>query len=54
MPQAFQQNLMGLVGSVHPPEGNPDNVFNVASLVPGEQSDGPVSETGCKMTPPPA
>jgi len=42
------------VGSVHPPQGNPDNVFEVASLVPGEQADGPVSETGCKMTPPPA
>jgi len=42
------------VGSVHPPQGNPDNVFTVASLVPGEQSDGPVSETGCKMEPPPA
>jgi branched-chain amino acid transport system substrate-binding protein len=42
------------VGEVHPPQGNPDNVFKVATLVSGEQADGPVSETGCHMTPPPA
>jgi branched-chain amino acid transport system substrate-binding protein len=42
------------VGQVHPPQGDKDNVFEVASLVPGEQADGPVSETGCHMQPPPA
>ena len=38
------------VGQVHPPKGNPDNVFTVAALVPGEQAAGPVADTGCKMT----
>ncbi len=38
------------VGQVHPPQGDPANVFTVASIVPGEEADGPVSETGCKMT----
>jgi branched-chain amino acid transport system substrate-binding protein len=42
------------VGQVHPPQGNPDNVFTVAALVPGEQAAGSVADTGCKMTPPPA
>ena len=42
------------VGSAHPPEGNPDNVFKVEALVPGEQAAGSVDSTGCKMTPPPA
>jgi branched-chain amino acid transport system substrate-binding protein len=42
------------VGQVHPPEGNPDNVFKVEALVPGEQAAGSVADTGCKMTPPPA
>ena len=40
------------VGQVHPPEGNPDNVFTVEALVPGEQAAGPVADTGCKMTSP--
>jgi branched-chain amino acid transport system substrate-binding protein len=40
------------VGDVHPPTTNPDDVFTVATVVPGEQSDGPVSETGCKMVHP--
>jgi branched-chain amino acid transport system substrate-binding protein len=38
------------VGQVHPPQGDPANVFTVASVVPGEQADGPVTDTGCKMT----
>jgi branched-chain amino acid transport system substrate-binding protein len=42
------------VGNVHPPQGNPDNVFTVATLVPGEQAAGSVADTGCKMTPPPS
>jgi branched-chain amino acid transport system substrate-binding protein len=37
------------VGQVHPPEGDPANVFSMAELVPGEQAAGPVSETGCQM-----
>jgi branched-chain amino acid transport system substrate-binding protein len=41
------------VGDVHPPAGgNPDDVFTVSTLVPGEQAAGPVSETGCKMVHP--
>ena len=40
------------VGEAHPPEGNPDNVFKVEALVPGEQAAGPVADTGCKMTHP--
>ena len=38
------------VGQVHPPQGGPANVFTVATVVPGEQAAGPVSETGCKIT----
>jgi len=41
------------VGQVHPPQGNPDNIFTVEALVPGEQAAGSVEDTGCKMTPPP-
>jgi len=41
------------VGQVHPPQGNPDNVFTVQSLVPGEQAAGSVADTGCHMTSPP-
>jgi branched-chain amino acid transport system substrate-binding protein len=40
------------VGQVHPPEGNPDNVFTVEALVPGEQAAGSVEDTGCKMVHP--
>jgi branched-chain amino acid transport system substrate-binding protein len=40
------------VGDVHPPTGNPDDVFTVTALVPGEKAAGPVSETGCKMVHP--
>ena len=43
------------VGQVHPPTGgNPDDVFTVETLVPGEQAAGSVEDTGCKMQPPPA
>jgi len=38
------------VGQAHPPEGNPDNVFKVEALVPGEKAAGTVADTGCKMT----
>jgi len=40
------------VGEVHPPQGNPDNVFTASALVPGEQAAGTVEDTGCKMTHP--
>ena len=40
------------VGQVHPPTDNPDNVFTVAQLVTGEQADGSVEDTGCKMVHP--
>jgi len=41
------------VGNAHPPEGSPDNLFKVESLVAGEKADGTVEDTGCKMTPAP-
>ena len=52
--RAGDHELMSNVfaGEVHPPTDNPDNVFTVHSLVPGEQAAGPVSETGCKMVHP--
>ena len=36
------------VGKVHPPKGNPDNVFTVATLVPGEQAAGTVVTPSAK------
>jgi len=42
------------VGQAHPPEGNPDNVFKVESLVPGDKAAGTVESTGCKMVEAPA
>jgi branched-chain amino acid transport system substrate-binding protein len=40
------------VGDAHPPTSAPDDVFTVTTIVPGEQADGPVAETGCKMVHP--
>ena len=39
------------VGQVHPPKagGNPDDLFTVEKIVPGEQAAGTVADTGCKM-----
>ncbi len=37
------------VGEVHPPQGDPANIFTTNSLVPGETAAGAVAETGCKM-----
>jgi branched-chain amino acid transport system substrate-binding protein len=37
------------VGDVHPPKGNPDEVFTTGNVVTGEKAAGPVAETGCKM-----
>jgi branched-chain amino acid transport system substrate-binding protein len=38
------------VGQVHPPKGNPDDIFTVAKMVPGEQAAGTVADTGCHMS----
>jgi branched-chain amino acid transport system substrate-binding protein len=40
------------VGDVHPPEGNPDNIFTATTIVNGERAAGPVEATGCKMVHP--
>ena len=42
------------VGEAHPlkPGSAPDDYFEVAALVPGEQAAGSVADTGCKMTQP--
>ena len=40
------------VGEVHPPKGNPDNVFTISAAVPGDDAAGPVEATGCKMSHP--
>jgi branched-chain amino acid transport system substrate-binding protein len=37
------------VGEAHAPQGDPDNMFTVQSLVPGEKAAGSVEETGCKL-----
>jgi branched-chain amino acid transport system substrate-binding protein len=37
------------VGEMHPPKGDPANVFTVAALVPSEAAAGTVDDTGCKM-----
>jgi len=52
MYRAGDHQLMSNIftGEVHPPKGgNPDDVFTVAQLVPGEQAAGTVADTGCKM-----
>ena len=38
------------IGQVHPPEGDPDNLFTIASTVTGEEAAGSVESTGCKMS----
>ena len=40
------------VGNVHPPKSGADDVFTVATLVPGEEAAGSVADTGCKMVQP--
>jgi len=37
------------VGEAHPPQGDPDNMFSVRTLVPGEKAAGPAEATGCKI-----
>jgi branched-chain amino acid transport system substrate-binding protein len=39
-----------LAGEAHAPKGDPDNMFSVSTVVPGDQAAGPVAETGCKLT----
>jgi len=36
-------------GEAHKAKGNPDNMFTVHSLIPGEIAAGPVAETGCSI-----
>jgi branched-chain amino acid transport system substrate-binding protein len=49
--RAGDHELMATIftGEVHPPKGDPANVFTVAKPVPGEEAEGPVEDTGCKM-----
>ena len=37
------------VGEMHPPEGDPDNLFGIAATVTGEEAAGTAESTGCKM-----
>ncbi|HEX5325634.1 MAG TPA: ABC transporter substrate-binding protein [Acetobacteraceae bacterium] len=37
------------VGQMHPPQGDPANVFTVADIVSGEQAAGAVGDSGCKI-----
>jgi branched-chain amino acid transport system substrate-binding protein len=49
--RAGDHELMSTVfaGEAHPPQGDPDNMFTVKTLVPGEKAAGPVEATGCKI-----
>jgi branched-chain amino acid transport system substrate-binding protein len=37
-------------GEAHPAKGDPDNMFTVHTILPGEKVAGPVGETGCSMS----
>jgi branched-chain amino acid transport system substrate-binding protein len=37
------------VGQAHGVKGNPDDLFEVTNIVPGEQAAGPVEGTGCTI-----
>ena len=37
------------VGEAHPPKGDPDKLFTVRELVPGEKVAGSPEDTGCKL-----
>jgi branched-chain amino acid transport system substrate-binding protein len=37
-------------GEAHRAQGDPDNMFTVRSIVPGEKAAGPVEETGCTIS----
>jgi branched-chain amino acid transport system substrate-binding protein len=49
--RAGDHELMSTVfaGEAHPPKGDPDNMFTVKTLVPGEKAAGSVEATGCKI-----
>jgi branched-chain amino acid transport system substrate-binding protein len=49
--RAGDHELMATIftGEVHPPKGNPDDVFTTSVAVPGEDAAGPVADSGCKM-----
>jgi branched-chain amino acid transport system substrate-binding protein len=49
--RAGDHQLMSTVfaGEAHPPKGDPDNMFTVGALIPGEKAAGPVEATGCKI-----
>jgi branched-chain amino acid transport system substrate-binding protein len=36
-------------GEAHAPQGDPDNMFTVKTLVPGDKAAGSVEATGCKI-----
>jgi branched-chain amino acid transport system substrate-binding protein len=38
------------VGQAHAVKGNPDDLFEVTDVVPGEKAAGPVEVSGCKLT----
>ena len=38
------------VGQAHSVKGNPDDLFEVTDVVPGEKAAGPVEQSGCKLT----
>jgi branched-chain amino acid transport system substrate-binding protein len=38
------------VGQAHGAKGNPDDLFEVTDVVPGEKAAGPVEVSGCKLT----
>ena len=50
--RAGDHELMSAVfaGEVHPPKGDPDNMFTVHTVMPGDKAAGPVEETGCNLT----
>jgi branched-chain amino acid transport system substrate-binding protein len=37
------------VGEAHPPKDDPDNMFTIRNLIPGEKAAVPFEEVGCKM-----
>ena len=37
------------VGEAHPPKGDPDNLFTVRDLLPGDKVAGSPEDTGCKL-----
>jgi len=49
--RAGDHELMATIftGEVHPPKGDPANVFTIAKSISGEEAEGPVADTGCKL-----